>query len=276
MSEPLASFRDLKGIGPAIEAQLHEAGVYTWEALSAAASALAAVRGEGDTLSEVANLVAARRSEAGGQAALRLPGGERLEAFVLRMTLAADGEPRRCTATHVRTMAEQAWAGWTPGEFARFIEERSGLRMGPSPAEATADSPAEEPSRDGERVSPPPQQRRVPASPQRPSRDHLVVLDAGKAIGGASRDIDLVVTNTGAAGADFDYRATLAARRLGARDTGEGWTSLASHAGTGHPARELALRFPAVQLPTGVHRLQLLLEVNLPAPTSQPQALTLA
>jgi hypothetical protein len=268
MSESLASFRDLKGIGPATEARLYEAGLYTCEALGAAASALAAVRGDGDSLREVANLVTAQGTEAEGQAALRLPGGERLEAFVLRMTLAADGEPRRCTVTHVRTVAEQAWAGWTPAELARFIEEHCGLRIGPSPAE--------EPSRDGDRVAPPSPHRRASASPQRPSPDHLIVLDAGKAIGGASRDIDLVVTSTRAAGADFDYRATLAARRLGAASTGQSWTSLASHAGTGHPARELALRFPAVQLPTGVHRLQLQLEINLPAPTRQPLAVALA
>src|SRR5580693_4449328 len=110
MSESLASFRDLKGIGPATEARLHEAGVYTWEALGAAASALAAVCASGDTLREVANLAAAQRTGAGGQPALRLPGGERLEAFVLRMTLAADGDPRRCIVTHVRTVAERAWA----------------------------------------------------------------------------------------------------------------------------------------------------------------------
>jgi len=263
MSEPLASFRDLKGIGPATEARLYEAGVYTWEALGAAASALAAVRSNGDTLRDVANLVAEQGTEAGGQAAPRLPGGERLEAFVLRMALAADGEPRRCTVTHVRTMAEQAWAGWTPAELARFIEEHSGLRIG-------------QPSRDGGRVPPPSRHRRASASPQRPSQDHLVVLDAGKAIGGTSRDIDLVVTNTRATGAEFDYRATLAARRLGAGGARQDWTSLASHAGTGHPARELALRFPAVQLPTGVHRLQLLLEVSLPTPTRQSPALALA
>jgi len=85
-----------------------------------------------------------------------------------------------------------------------------------------------------------------------------------------------VVTNTGATGAEFGYRATLAARPLGAVATSQDWTSLASHAGTGHPAFELALQFPAVQLPTGIHRLQLLLEVNLPAPTRQPPALALA
>ena len=32
MSDVLASFRELKGIGPATEAKLHEAGVYTWAA----------------------------------------------------------------------------------------------------------------------------------------------------------------------------------------------------------------------------------------------------
>src|SRR5690242_12295519 len=261
MGDSLASFRDLKGIGPATEARLYEAGIYTWEALGAAASALAAVRGNGDTLHEVANLVAAQRTQAGGQAALRLSGGERLEAFVLRMTLAADGEPRRCTVTHVRTGAEQAWAGWTPAELARFIEEHSGLRI--------KSSPAEKPSRHSGRVSPPSQHRRASPSPQRRSRDQLVVLDAGKAIGGASRDIDLVVTNTRAAGADFGYRATLTARRLGASDTGESWTNMASHSGTGHPGRELSLRFPAVQLPAGVYRLRLLIEVDLPAPTRQ-------
>jgi len=267
MSESLASFRDLKGIGPATEARLYEAGVYTWEALGAVASALAAVRGDGDTLREVASLVAAQRTGAGGQAALRLPGGERLEAFVLRMTLAADGEPRRCTVTHVRTAAEQAWAGWTPAELARFIEGHAGLRTGPAPAG--------EPSRNGDRV-PPPSRRRRASPPQRPSRDHLVVLDAGKAIGGASRDIDLVVTSTRAAGTDFGYRATLAARRLGAGGNGDGWASLASHTGTGHAARELPLRFPAVRLPAGVHRLQLLLEVSLPEPARRPPALALA
>lgn len=268
MSESLASFRDLKGIGPATEARLHEAGVYTWEALGAAASALAAVRGNGDTLREVADLVAAQRTEAEGQAALRLPGGERLEAFVLRMTLAADGEPRRCTITHARTVAEQAWAGWAPAELARFIEEHSGLRTGPALVE--------EPSHNGGRPSPSrPSPLARPSPLSRPARDHLVVLDAGKAIGGTSRDVDLVVTNTRAAGADFGYQATLAARRLGA-GSGEGWTSVGSYAGIGHPADELALRFPAVQLPAGIHRLQLRLTVNLPGPTRRSPALALA
>ena len=191
-------------------------------------------------------------------AAFRLPAGERLDAFVLRMTLAADGEPRRCTLTHVRTGTEQVWAGWVPDELASFIEKHSGLRAGPAPATE----------------SPPSEHR--PAAVARRSRDYLVVLDAGKAIGGVSRDIDLVVTDTRAAGTDFGYRATLAARRLGAAGTGEDWADLASQAGTGRAARQLALRFPAVQLPAGIHRLQLRMAVTLPAAARQPPALALA
>jgi hypothetical protein len=274
MSETLASFRDLKGIGPATEARLHEAGIYTWEALGAAASALAAVRGTGDSLREVAGRVAEQQGGAGGRAAPRLPGGERLEAFVLRMTVAADGEPRRCGVTHVRTMAEHAWAGWAPAELARFVEERAGVRTGPAPEPAPV--PVPEPSRGGDTGPQPSRSRRPAATRRRPSRDHLVLLDAGKAIGGASRDIDLVVTNTRAAAAGFDYRATLAARRLGAAGTGEGWTILASRTGTGHPQHELALRFPAVEVPVGIHRLQLRLEMYLPAATGRTPALALA
>jgi predicted flap endonuclease-1-like 5' DNA nuclease len=265
MSESLASFRDLKGIGPATEARLHEAGIYTWEALAAAATALAAAaRGNGDTLREVATLVAERRGEAGGQAAPRPPGAERHEAFVLRMALAADGEPRRSTVTHVRTMAEQVSAGWNRAELARFVEKHAGVR--PQPAAREEPAP--------EKPAPRGRARRAPAPRRAPSTQHVLVLDAGKAIGGAGRDVDLVVANTGAAKAGFGYRATLAARPLGAGD--RSWTAIASQAGTGSPERNLSLRFPEVRVPDGVQRLQLRLEVSLPASTSRPPALTLA
>jgi len=131
MSRSLARFRDLKGIGAATEARLHEAGIYTWEALAEAARALAAVRGDGDTLRDVANLVAERRGDSANAASPRNPGAEQLDAFVVRMALSNDGEPRRSTVTHVRTMTEQMWAGWAPRELTRFIEEHAGTRGAP-------------------------------------------------------------------------------------------------------------------------------------------------
>lgn len=77
-------------------------------------------------------------------------------------------------------------------------------------------------------------------------------------------------------GADFDYRAILSTRPLGSAENGEGWATLASQTGTGHPASELPLRFSSVQLPRGINRLQLRFEVNLPAPTNRPPTLALA
>lgn len=269
MGDSLASFRDLKGIGPATEARLHETGIYTWEALAVAATALAAVRGEGDTLRDVANAIAARHVEMEEKgAAVRLPGGgERLESFLLRVALTADGAPQRFEVTHVRTMTEQAWSGWSPGELVSFIREHSGVR----PDAASGDGPNH-----ADHAAPGSRRRHESASGTPPTSDHLVVLDAGKAIGGASRDINLVITNTGDTDGDFDYRATLAARALGNGGDDEGWTTVATHTGTGSAAGEVVLEFPAVRLPPGIHRLQLRLEVRLPGPTSRSPALTLA
>ncbi|WP_328997733.1 hypothetical protein OHA18_25100 [Kribbella sp. NBC_00709] len=262
MSAPLASFRELKGIGPATEARLHESGIYTWETLAAAAAALAAVHGEGETLRDVAHVVAARGAEEEDRAdGPGLPGSERVEAFVVRMALTGEGDPQRCGVTHVRTMAEQTWAGWTPAQLAGFIEEKGGVRTRKAPKRA-------EPRR-----VPTPRRRREAALGEPLSPDQVVVLDVGKVLGGTSRDIDLVVTNTGAAGGDFGYRATLAARRYG---NGEGWTDRGSRTGIGSPAHDVALKFPAVELTAGIHSLQLRLEVNLPAPASGPPALALA
>jgi hypothetical protein len=264
MGDTLASFRELKGIGPATEARLHETGIYTWDALATAAAALAAVRGDGDTLRDVLEAVAERRAE--DRAATEgLPGnGERLESFVLRLAVAADGQARRSQLTHVRTMAEQSWAGWVPSEVASFVEGRSGVHTGA----VAVDEPPEE-GRTSTR-------RRAPATRGPASLDHVLLLDAGKAIGGANRDINLVVTNTRSARGDFGYRATLAARPLGDEGRGGGWRTVASRRGTGTPAQEVSLGFPAVGLPHGIHRLQLRLEVQLAAPASQPPALTLA
>lgn len=292
MGQSLASFRDLKGIGPATEARLHETGVYTWDALATVATALASVRGSGDTPREIANAVAARRAEADEGETEPSPssGGEHLEAFVLRLSLTTDGEPQRSEVTHVRTMAERAWQGWQPVELAGFINEHAGIRAEAAPAKGAA--PANEPAAATEsarKVESPRKQepsdpapavrtprRRHDAPSRRSSADQVVVLDAGTTIGGTSRDVSLVVTNTQTVGGDFGYRATLAARGLGRGRNGDGWSTLASRTGTGSASNDLALGFGQVQLPAGVQRLRLRLEVSLPSPTAGPPALAVA
>jgi hypothetical protein len=84
MTELLANFRELRGIGPATESRLHEAGVYTWQALSHVLSALASVRGGVEELrADLAELTARRADDA-----LEVD-SERAEAFVLRLSVAA-------------------------------------------------------------------------------------------------------------------------------------------------------------------------------------------
>lgn len=204
MDSSLARFRDLRGIGPATEARLHAAGIHTWDALAVAATALAAVRGHGETRRDVADAVAARRS------------GHR--------------------------------------------------RGGPS---AAVPAPHDRPAAG-------PRSRRQPAPRTPPSSHHVVVLDAGKAIGGGSRDISFVVTDPRSADGEFGYRATLAARAFGHGRNGSRWTTLASRAGRGRAPGKVVLAFGEVQLPPGIHRLELRMDMLLPAPTSRPPALRIA
>jgi hypothetical protein len=259
MSESLAHFRDLKGVGPATEAKLHEAGVYTWEALSEVVEALASVRsGTGETLRDLSDQIEALASAAGA-AAPHPPNGERSEAFIIRMSLTNDGRPTRSTVTHVRTQTEKPLAGWSPDGVIRFIEGQSGVTTGPAPAAAEDTS------------------RPAPAQASVAMRDHVVVLDAGKAVGGAPRAIELVVSTDRVAGVEeFEYRATLVGRGYGQTpEVGPSWTTLASHAGRGYPPSSLPLRFEGVELPGGVHRLRLELALQLPASRQEAPALEL-
>ncbi|HET6685741.1 MAG TPA: hypothetical protein VFH02_04355 [Jiangellaceae bacterium] len=259
MSDVLASFRELKGIGPATEVKLHEAGVYTWAALAQVVTALGSVRGSnGDTLHDLSAQIAGRASAAGGSSP-PLPSGERSEAFIVRMSLAADGLPTRSTVTHVRTQTEQPRAGWSPDDVIRFIEAQASLAVTPQPG------PAEH--------TPTP----APARAASPSRDHVVTLDVGNVIGGRRRSIELVVSTARVAPrADFEYRATLAGRPYGqAPATGPAWTDLAAHTGRSQPPERLPLRFDAVELPPGVQRLRLEMTLRLQAPTRRTPTLKL-
>lgn len=265
MSDTLASFRELKGIGPATEAKLHEAGVYSWAALAEVVSALGNVRGSnGDTLRELSDRIAARASEVGGTPTPHLPNGERSEAFILRMALTTEDQPIRCTVTHVRTQTEKSWASWSPGEVIGYIEEQSGVIGKPATgAPESAPVPVENTSK-------PPAPVVTPAA----SRDHVVVLDAGKAVGGSRRDLELVVSTARLAGiGEFEYQATLASRAFG--HVSADWATLAGRAGHGHPPEDLPLRFEAVELTPGVQRLRLQLALRLASPMTGVPALEL-
>jgi hypothetical protein len=288
MRESLASFRELKGIGPATEARLHAAGVYTWEALSEVVETLGKLGAcTGDHFRELAGQIAERRPTAGA-ASPRRGDAERSEAFVVRIALARDGQPVRSTVTHVQTQTEQPLAGWSPAAVIRLIESQAALSRPPRPAEeteaASSDS-APDPASVPPDPAPPdaaldpapaPAPAAYPAPPPVPS-EHLIVLDAGRAIGGSRRTVELVVqTNRMGDPASFEYRATLAGRPYGEAGDATPWTVLGSDAGRGRPPARLPVRFEAVELPPGLQRLRLELALRLARPRAEAPPLALA
>jgi hypothetical protein len=242
VTELLASFRELRGIGPATETRLHEAGLYTWEALTDVLSALANVRGGVEGLrAELAELTAARDGAEPGA------DSERTEAFVLRLSVAS-GAVRRCSATHVRSQEEHSWPRWAPEELLGFVRDHAEPQGLPQVA--------------------PPDAEPLPPAVDAGSRHHVVVLDAGKAVGGGHRPVDLLVptaalTDLGA----LDWTASVGGRAMGDnRDSS--WVAPARLVGRVVPPDPVVLRFERVPLPGGLQRLWLRLELRLSAPVT--------
>jgi hypothetical protein len=264
MSDSLASFRELKGVGPATEARLHEAGVFTWEALSQVAAALGSVRGAtGESLHDLSGRIA-EHAPAAGASGPRPPNAERNEAFIVRIIVADGGEPIRSTMTHVRTQAERSSTGWSGDELLRFIEEHAGMPVGAAPAAADERAPADRAASADQAAT---------APRRRPSRVHVAVLDAGKVIGRASRDIELdLATDV----PELEYQATLSGRPFGGAGGPSTWTTLARQAGRVAVSDRLPLRFTAVALPPGIQRLRVEVALRLPELTEDAPKLAIA
>jgi hypothetical protein len=264
MSESLGRFRELKGVGPAIEARLYEAGVYTWEALSQVAAALGSIRSAtGETLQELSGRITEQASAAGASGS-RPPNAERNEAFIVRIALAAGGKPIRSTMTHVRTQTEKSSAGWSGDEVIRFIEDHASMVS--TAVRGGANQPAAEQSVAGQGA---------PAPARRPRRVHVAMLDVGKAIGGTSRDIELEVAIDKVDVSELKYQATLSGRPFGQAGAPSTWTTLARQAGRVEVSDRLPLRFSGVALPPGIQRLQVELAVRLPEPSEDAPELAL-
>ena len=273
MSGSLASFGELKGVGPATEARLHAAGVFTWEALSQVAAALGSVRGAtGETLQDLSGRIA-EHAAAAGASGPRPPNPGRNEAFIVRIVLADGGEPVRSTMTHVRTQTERSSAGWSGDELLGFIQEHAGMRAGAAQGQPAQGQPAE-----GEAAADQPATGTAAAAPRRrPSRVHVAVLDAGKAIGGATRDVELdLATDKVGDVPELEYQATLSGRPFGQPGAPSTWTTLARQAGRVPVSDRLALRFTAVALPPGIQRLRVEVALRLPEPTEDAPTLALA
>jgi hypothetical protein len=103
------------------------------------------------------------------------------------------------------------------------------------------------------------------------------VLDAGKAIGGTSRDIELdLATETVGDVPELEYQATLSGRPFGQAGEPSTWTTLARQAGRVSVSDRLPLRFGAVALPPGIQRLRVEVALRLPEPSEDGPKLALA
>jgi hypothetical protein len=248
MNDLLASFRELNGIEPAIEARLHRAGVYSWEALAEVLAALGDVTES--TQRELIDEISARMSEAGDDSVPRPPDGQRSEVFIVRLSLTDDGQPIQCAVTNARTQIEQPWSGWSPEAVVHFIQEQAAIAARPIPVLVPAQGTNARPG---------------PTAGAPGVRDHMEILDAGRAIGGSRRDIDVtVLTERVPDHAEFSYQATLEGRDYGL--TSQDWTPLAVHTGHAQPPDSLPLHFQAVELPPGLQRLRVQIAARLATP----------
>jgi hypothetical protein len=195
------------------------------------------------------------------------PNADRNEAFIVRIVVAdGGGEPIRSTMIHVRTQTERSSTGWSGDELLRFIEEHAGMPVGAAPA--AADERAAEQA---------PADQAATAPRRRPSRVHVAVLDAGKAIGGASRDIELdLATDKVGEVPELEYQATLSGRPFGEAGRPSTWTTLARQAGRVAVSDRLPLRFAAVALPPGIQRLRVEVALRLPDPAEDAPKLAIA
>jgi hypothetical protein len=280
MNETLASFRELSGIGPATEARLHDAGVYTWTALASVLGVLARAQERGGvTVRELSDLAAARARGAGADGVHLPADAERTESFIVRITIGADADPVRCTVVDVRDQIEQAWAGWPPAAIIDWIAERGDLaRRGKRAGTGTRKAQARK-ARVKEAVTPaagrggePVDATPAPVAPPA-EQDHRVVLDAGTIIGGRPRNVDLALTTAGLPAGLLTYQADLAARELGQVGDPAAWTPLASQAGTASPGQRLPLHFGEVDLARGVQRLRLEMRLHTESPSTPVLAL---
>lgn len=203
MSDNDARFRTLKRIGPAIEAELHDAGVRTWASLAAVLTALIRVRG-----------------------------------------VATDA---------LRALRDQASEADRASDAAPAADERDGH-------EPDRDAPAGGMSDDA-----PPVPDTSPPQGGTEALEHHLVLDAGKALGGRTRTVDLSLA-TAELDDGFAYDATLVGRIYGAPDE---WTTLGRHSGQGRTS-PVPLQFAEIDLAPGLHQLRLDLTVTLPTPRDRP------
>lgn len=222
------AFRELPQVGERLEAAFHDAGFRTWSDLATASPADvrdAARSVRHTSLKQAAEWQQAAAGRSGAATAV-LDSNEPQEqhhSFVVTVHVDEDGRPIRSAVHDARTQIERTWTGWRPVELATAIESGAGLRTRSAPAPRT-----------------------------------LASIDAGTTLGGR-RDVSLRVP-VGLLGAEgtIRYSARLMARALGEQEA----VLVGVCRGTAVADRDLALDFVEVEVPPGVQRLSVGMEID--------------
>ena len=275
MDDDVTRFTAIKGIGKRTDVRLHEAGVETWHSLAEVLMALSTIReASSERLGDMGRQAAKRASRTRDGAAKEARDVERPNGFVLEITFDPSGAALRSSVSDVRAGRRQQWAGWEPASLIRYIEQRTGLDGPPATTSAR-------PARAVRTRRPAAQQPRPAATravrarrarrPVEPPTSTTVGI--GRTIGGRQRTIEIVVelrapgaappSSSGPPAIELD--ATLGLRALGQAAVQD---LARASATTTEP--ELTLEFPSVNIPAGIHNLEVELAVRGPAEGAAP------
>ena len=298
MSEPVsaavlqpdgADFRVLRGVGPAVERRLREAGIVSYEQLAARSPAeladiLAGLVGmtperirQYDWASQCARLAAQPANDAA--AAPRM----RYATFTIELLLDEAQHARRTRVTHVQSGGEQSWAGWDSARLAELIAEVAGLQAEtPAPAPVMPEPVAPElvvapalpalQAAAGPPPAPAPEIIRAAPLPPAPSLclGRLEFLprsadDTGRLLRhGLPFDVGLTL-ELGADGAALAYEALVYARNLSQSAS----TIVAQAHGQLTAASSASLLLEGTPLPPGVYRTEAMVVVSTPTAAGQ-------
>jgi hypothetical protein len=135
-------FKRIKGIGPATERRLHNAGIVTFAQLAALSptglaelvSGLPAQRvAQRAWLNQARRLASSQARSKPDNSAAATVGRQRYATFTVEMLLDEDNRARRTHVAHVQDGDELIWKGWDGARLIDFLVEHAGLR--PQPVE---------------------------------------------------------------------------------------------------------------------------------------------
>lgn len=280
-----ADFRVLRGVGPAVERRLHEAGIVSYEQLAARSPAelaeiLAGLVGmtperirQHDWAGQCARLAA--QPADGAAATPRM----RYATFTVELLLDEAQHARRTRVTHVQSGSEQSWAGWDSARLAELIAEVAGLQPeAPAPAPAIPEPAAPAPvvvpatpiaeSAAQPTLAFPPNVAAPPAPMLRLGRLEFLPRSAGDTGRLLRHDTPFDVGLTlelGADGAELAYQALVYARNLSQSAS----TIVAQAQGQLTAASSASLLLEGAPLPPGVYRTEAMVVVSVPGASGQ-------